>query len=53
LLGQSQADPELRRIIGAAMAQARAKGDDYAAQVRAALEAIKVHRDRTAGTTSR
>jgi uncharacterized caspase-like protein len=50
LLGQSQADPELQRIISDAMTQARAKGEDYAAQVRAALAAIKAYRDRTAGT---
>lgn len=50
LLGQSQADPELRRVINAAMAQARAKGEDYAGQVRSALAAIKAHRARTAGS---
>jgi hypothetical protein len=49
LLGQSQADPELQRIIVDAMTQARAKGEDYAGQIRAALAAIKAHRARTAG----
>ncbi len=50
LLGQSQTDPELRRVINTAMAQARARGETYAEQVRAALDAIKAHRARTAGT---
>lgn len=49
LLGQSQADPELRRVINDAMTQARGKGADYAGQVRAALAAIKAYRARTAG----
>jgi hypothetical protein len=49
LLGKAQADPELRRVIMSAMAQARARGEDYPAQVRAALAAIKAHRARTAG----
>jgi hypothetical protein len=49
LLGQSQADPELQRIINEAMTQSRAKGQDYAGQVRAALAAIKAHRTRTSG----
>ena len=53
LLGQAQADPELRSIINAAMAQARAKGESYAGQVRAALDAIKAHRARTAGKDGR
>ena len=44
LLGPSQADPELQRIINDAMTQSRAKGADYAGQVRAALAAIKAHR---------
>lgn len=52
LLGHS-ADPELRRVINAAMAQARAKGENYAGQVRAALDAIKAHRARTAGAGAR
>jgi len=50
LLGQSKTDPELRRIINEAMAQARSRGKDYPAQVRAALSAIKAHRARTVGT---
>jgi hypothetical protein len=50
LLGQSQTDPELRRVITAAMAQDRARGEDYAGQVRSALVAIKAHRARTAGS---
>ena len=49
LLGQSRADPELQGVINDAMTQARAKGADYAGQVRAALAAIKVYRARTAG----
>ena len=49
LLGESQADPELQRIIVEAMALARTKGEDYAGQIRAALAAIKAHRARTAG----
>ncbi len=49
LLGQSQADPELQGVINDAMTQARAKGEDYAGQVRAALAAIKAYRARTAG----
>jgi hypothetical protein len=48
LLGQSQADPELQHVIEDAMTQSRAKGDDYAGQVRAALAAIKAHRAKTA-----
>jgi len=35
LLGQSRADPELQGVINDAMTQARAKGADYAGQVRA------------------
>jgi uncharacterized caspase-like protein len=53
LLGQSQTDPELRRVINTAMAQARARGETYAEQVHAALDAIKAHRARTAGTGGR
>ncbi len=48
LLGPAQADPELQRVIDEAMMQARAKGEDYAGQVRAALAAIKAHRARMA-----
>lgn len=44
LLGPSQADPDLQRVINEAMTQSRAKGADYAGQVRAALTAIKAHR---------
>lgn len=50
LLGKAQADPELRKVIVSAMAKARARGEDYPAQVRAALAAIKAHRARTAGS---
>jgi hypothetical protein len=53
LLGQSQTDPELRHVIDTAMAQAKAKGENYAGQVRAALDAIKAHRARTAGNGGR
>jgi len=53
LLGQAQTDPELRRVISMAMAQARAQGENYAGQVRAALDAIKAHRARTAGNGGR
>jgi hypothetical protein len=53
LLGESQADPELQRIIVDAMAQAQAKGEDYAGQIRATLAAIKAHRARTAGAPKR
>ena len=53
LLGQSQRDPELQRIIDDAMTQSPAKGEDYAGQVRAALAAIKAHRARTAGGAAR
>lgn len=53
LLGQAEADPRLRQIISAAMSQARAKGESYAGQVRAALDAIKAHRAKTADTTGR
>jgi uncharacterized caspase-like protein len=53
LLGQAQTDPELRRVINAAMAQARARGETYSGQVRAALDAIKTHRARTAGANGR
>lgn len=49
LLGQSQADPELQRIINEAMMQSRANGEEYAGQVRAALAAIKAHRAGMAG----
>ena len=35
------------------MTQSRAKGEDYAGQVRAALAAIKAHRARTAGGAAR
>ncbi len=47
LLGQSQADPDLQRVIDDAMTQSHAKGEDYAGQVRAALAAIKAYRART------
>lgn len=53
LLGKAQADPELRSVIIGAMAKARARGEDYAAQVRAALAAIKAHRARTAGAQAK
>jgi len=53
LLGKAQADPELRRVIITAMAQARARGEDYPGQVRAALLAIKAHRARTAGSQAK
>ena len=53
LLGQAQTDPELRRVINTAMAQARARGESYPGQVRAALDAIKAHRARTAGNGGR
>ena len=44
LLGDSTADPALRRAIVFAVARARSKGEDFTGQMRAALAAIKAHR---------